>query len=287
MGTLYLGATPIGNLEDISARALRVLREASLVAAEDTRHTGRLLTHFGIEARLVSYHAHNERARRDALLAALADGDIALVSDAGSPGISDPGRDIVAAAVAAGHRVSPVPGPTALVAAVGASGLVDGPFVALGFLPRRGIERATTLARAGTTGYAVVLFEAPNRVAATLADLARALGDREAAVCRELTKLHEEIRRGRLTELAEHYATTAPRGEIVVVVGPAAPSVAVATDADDVLSGLLRAGLGPSQAAREAAAITGLPRSSLYEAARRLSRETAAAGGGAGDGEGT
>ena len=268
MGILYLVATPIGNLEDVSARALRVLREVSLIAAEDTRHTGRLLAHFGIDAPLLSVHAHNERGRRDRVLAALADGDVALVSDAGTPAISDPGQDLVAAVAGAGFRVSPVPGPSAVTAAVSASGLVAGPFVVLGFLPRRGAERAAAMARAGATGYPVVLFEAPGRLAATLADLRRGFGDREAAVCRELTKLHEEIGRGRLSELAERYGTTAVRGEVVVVVGGGtAGSGAVEDDVIRLLTEMLRAGLGPSQAAREAAAATGLPRSTLYELA--------------------
>ena len=275
MGTLYLVATPIGNLEDITARALRVLREVSLIAAEDTRHTGRLLAHFGIRTPTLSYHAHNERGRRERLLAALGTGDVAVVSDAGSPGISDPGRDLVDAALAAGHTVSPVPGPSALIAAASVSGLVPGPFVALGFLPRRGADRAAAVGRASATGYPVVLFEAPGRLAATLTNLAAALGDREAVVCRELTKMHEELRRGRLGSLAAHYAVHPARGEIVVVVG-AAEAVAVAgDDATRVLTGLLRGGLGPSQAAREGAAVTGLPRSELYALARELQRDGA------------
>ncbi len=275
MGTLYLVATPIGNLDDITARALRVLREVSLIAAEDTRHTGRLLAHFEIRTPTLSYHAHNERGRRERLLAALGRGDVAVVTDAGSPGISDPGRDLVDAALAAGHAVSPVPGPSALIAAVSVSGLVPGPFVALGFLPRRGAGRAAAVGRAGATGYPVVLFEAPGRLAATLTDLAAALGDREAVVCRELTKMHEELRRGRLASLAAHYAVNPARGEIVVVVG-AAEAVAVAgDDAARVLTGLLRGGLGPSQAAREGAAVTGLPRSELYALARELQRDGA------------
>ena len=275
MGTLYLVATPIGNLEDITARALRVLREVSLIAAEDTRHTGRLLAHFEIRTPTLSYHAHNERGRRERLLAALGTGDVAVVTDAGSPGISDPGRDLVDAALAAGHAVSPVPGPSALIAAVSVSGLVPGPFVALGFLPRRGADRAAAVGRASATGYPMVLFEAPGRLAATLTDLAAALGDREAVVCRELTKMHEELRRGRLASLAAHYAVNPARGEIVVVVG-AAEAVAVAgDDAARVLIGLLRGGLGPSQAAREGAAVTGLPRSELYALARELQRDGA------------
>jgi 16S rRNA (cytidine1402-2'-O)-methyltransferase len=270
MGTLYLVATPIGNLEDVSARALRVLREVSLIAAEDTRHTGRLLAHFGIKSPMLSYHAFNERARRDRLLAALADGDVALVSDAGTPGIADPGADLVAAAAAAGYMVSPVPGPSSLVAAVAASGLVDGPFVALGFVPRKGEERRRLLARTAATGFAVVLFEAPGRLATTLRDLATALGDRPAVIARELTKLHEELRRGSLTDLAEAAEASGVRGEIVIVVGRGpedAPSDA--HDAAAVVAGLLRSGLAPSAAAREAARITGRPRSELYDLARR------------------
>ena len=268
MGTLYLVATPIGNLEDISARALRVLREVPLIAAEDTRHTGRLLAHFDVDTPQISYHAHNERTRRDRLLAALASGDVALVSDAGTPGIADPGYDVVVAAIAAGHTVTPVPGPSAVAAAVGASGLVPGPFLSLGFLPRRGPERRYLLARAGAAGFPVVLFEAPGRLAGTLAELAQAWGDRPVAVLRELTKMHEETVRGRLSSLAAAVEEQPLRGEIVIVVaGDDSRGVADETDAVRLLAQLRRAGLTPSQAAREAAAITGRPRSELYRLA--------------------
>ena len=275
MGTLYLVATPIGNLEDITLRAIRVLREASLIAAEDTRHTGRLLAHLGIATPMVSYHAHNERGRRERLLDALAVGDVALVSDAGSPGVSDPGFDLVVAAVAAGFPVFPVPGPSAPVAAATASGLVPGPFVFLGFLPRSGPERRAALGRAATSGLPLVLFEAPGRVSATLAELARVLGDRPAAVARELTKLHEDIRRGHLSELAVAYDNAAPRGEVVLVVGAAEQAAPAEDDAPAIVAGLLRAGMGPSQAAKEAAAITGMPRAELYALARGLREEAA------------
>lgn len=269
MGILHLVATPIGNLEDITARALRVLREASVIAAEDTRHTGRLLAHFGIETPMVSYHAHNERARRERLLAALECGDVALVSDAGTPGISDPGRDLVLAAVAADHRVSPVPGPSAVAAAVGVSGLIEGPFLTLGFLPRQGGDRRVAIARAGGAGVPVLLFEAAGRLAGTLDDLADAWGDRPAVVLRELTKRHEEVHRGTLRSLAEGARATPPRGEIVVVVGAPADAVEGGIpEAAEVVAGLRRAGLSASQAAREAAAVTGLPRSELYRLAQ-------------------
>ena len=268
MGTLYLVATPIGNHEDIMARALRVLREVPLIAAEDTRHTGRLLAHFGIETPMVSYHAHNQRSRRERLVAALAIGAVAFVSDAGTPGISDPGHDLVVAAVDAGHTVSPIPGPSAVAAAVGASGLVEGPFLALGFLPRRGPDRRQVIARAGAAGVPLVLFEAPGRLAETLSELRQAWGDRPAAVLRELTKRHEEIQRGTLDSLSAVAQQAPPRGEIVVVVGAQPDAHEHDEDAAHIVGRLRQAGLSPSQAAREAATLTGLSRSTLYDLAR-------------------
>src|SRR5215216_4025343 len=168
MGTLYVVATPIGNLEDLSPRAVRVLREVDLIAAEDTRHSRRLLTHFAITTPTVSYHEHNKRKRRELLLEALASGDVALITDAGTPAVSDPGSDLVTAALAAGHRVSPIPGPSALAAAVSASGLTDGPFLTLGFLPRERGERRRLIARAATAGFPLVIFESPRRLGPTL-----------------------------------------------------------------------------------------------------------------------
>ncbi len=274
MGTLYLVATPIGNLEDITARALRVLAEVSLIAAEDTRHTGRLLSHFGISTPMVSLHQHNERSRRERLLTALESGDIAVVSDAGTPGISDPGFDLVAAAIASGIAVSPIPGPSSVIAAVSASGLVPGPFVNLGFIPRSGVERRQLLMRAGQTGFPIVLFESANRLAVTLAELKDLLGDREAVVARELTKRFEEFRRGSLSDLAAHYAAEPARGEIVLVIGEAALDAADETDPEAIIASLLKAGLKPSAAAREAAALTGLPRANLYAIAMALGKDS-------------
>lgn len=276
MGTLFVVSTPIGNLEDMTSRAVRVLREVNLVAAEDTRHTRGLLNHFAIKTRLVSYHEHNERARREALLRALDEGDVALVSDAGTPAISDPGAALVLAAKEAGHAVSPVPGASALTAAVASSGLVSGPFTMLGFLPRKQADRRQAIARAGATGWPVVLFEAPNRVGPTLIDLTAAWGDRPAVVMRELTKLHEETIAGSLAELARHYADHEPRGEVVIVVGEGSSAAHEAPDAADVLRQMASAGLSPSQAAREAAAVTGRPRSELYALARTLAADTGA-----------
>ena len=272
MGTLYVVATPIGNVEDISPRAVRVLSAVSLVAAEDTRHTGRLFARLGVKTPLVSYHAHNERARRDQLLEALAAGDVALVSAAGTPGISEPGRDLVVAAAASGHTVSPVPGASAITAAIGVSGLVTGLFLSLGFLPRDGSVRRVLIARAGTSGFPVVLFEAPGRVADSLTELGQAWGDREAVVMRELTKRHEEIIRGTLTSLAARFSSEPPRGEVVLVVAGIPHGSEPADSLDEairLLTELRRAGLTASRAAKEAAVATGRSRSELYRLATR------------------
>jgi 16S rRNA (cytidine1402-2'-O)-methyltransferase len=270
LGTLFVVATPIGNLEDFSPRAIQTLRDVRLIAAEDTRHSRRLLTHFAIHTRLVSYHKHNARERREQLLAALEEGDVAIISDAGTPAISDPGADVVAAALAAGHRVSPIPGPSALAAAVSASGLIDGPFVSLGFLPREARERQRAIARGVASGFPLVLFESAQRLERTLSELARAAGDRRAVVLRELTKIHEEVRAGTLSDLMDWAVTRAVRGEVVIVVGAAEEATASASEAELVVRALRQSGLSASQAAREAAAITGLPRSELYALARSV-----------------
>ena len=267
MGTLYIVATPIGNLEDLSPRALRTLREVKLIAAEDTRHSRRLLAHFGVETPLISYHEHNQRERRQRLLQALAAGDVALITDAGTPAVSDPGSDLVAAALESGHRVSPIPGPSALSAAVSASGLIDGPFVSLGFLPRERAERRRVFARAAASGMPLVLFESARRLAGSLRDLGEVLGDRRAVMMRELTKIHEEVRAGTLSELLAWSATAALRGEVVLVVAGAEQPSASGHDAEAVVRTLRQSGLGPSETAREAAAMTGLPRSDLYRIA--------------------
>ncbi len=270
MGTLYVVATPIGNLEDMSPRAVRILREVSLIAAEDTRHSRRLLTHFGVSTPLLSYHEHNQRERRQRLLDALSDGDVALISDAGTPGISDPGVDLVASVMAAGHRVSPIPGPSALSAAVSVSGLIDGPFVTIGFLPRVGRERTRVLARAAASGLPLVILESANRLAGTLKELSQVLGARKAVVARELTKLHEEVKAGTLDELGSWAKAEPPRGEIVLIVEGGAETPADEGDVETLIATLRRSGLSASQAAREAAAISGLPRSELYRLATAI-----------------
>jgi 16S rRNA (cytidine1402-2'-O)-methyltransferase len=267
VGTLFVVATPIGNLEDLSPRALRTLREVSLIAAEDTRHSRGLLTHFGVDTPLISYHQHNQRERRERLLSALDSGDVALITDAGTPAISDPGADLVAAALASGHRVSPIPGPSALSSAVSASGLIDGPFLSLGFLPRERVDRQITLARAAASGMPLVIFESARRLGSSLRDLREALGDRQAVMLRELTKIHEEVRAGTLGELSVWSASAPLRGEVALVVSGAEEARSSQTDAESVVRALRQSGLSASQTAREAATITGLPRSELYRLA--------------------
>jgi 16S rRNA (cytidine1402-2'-O)-methyltransferase len=218
-GTLYLVATPIGNLADITHRALQVLREVDLIACEDTRHTRKLLQHYGLHTKTVSYHEHNEQQRAAELIELLKQGsDVAVVSDAGTPAISDPGFRLVRAAIEAGIGVIPLPGPSALIAALVVAGLPTDEFFFGGFLPPRTGARRARLNELRAVPGTLIFYEAPHRLAASLKDAYEVLGEREAVVARELTKLHEEIRRGRLSELAEHYSRVEPRGEIVLLI---------------------------------------------------------------------
>lgn len=219
-GTLYLVSTPIGNLEDITHRAIRVLGEVDLIACEDTRHTKKLLNHYGIKTKTVSYHEHNERERAAELVELLAkDSDIAVVSDAGTPSINDPGFRLAQAAIEAGIRVVPVPGASALIAALVASGLPTDEFFFGGFLPSRSGARRARLSELRSMPATLIFYEGPHRIAATLKDAQEILGEREAVVARELTKLHEEIVRGRLSELAARFAAPEnARGEMVLII---------------------------------------------------------------------
>jgi 16S rRNA (cytidine1402-2'-O)-methyltransferase len=219
-GTLYLVATPIGNLADITHRALQVLKDVELIACEDTRHTHKLLKHYGITTKTISYHEHNEQQRAAQLLDLLKQGtDIAVVSDAGTPSISDPGFRLVRAAIESEVPVVPVPGPSALISALIAAGLPTDEFFFAGFVPSRSNARRARLSELRTVPGTLIFYEAPHRLAATLEDAYEILGEREAVVARELTKLHEEIRRGRLSDLAKHYRNEeTPRGEIVVLI---------------------------------------------------------------------
>jgi 16S rRNA (cytidine1402-2'-O)-methyltransferase len=218
MGTLYLVSTPIGNMEDITLRALRVLREVDVIAAEDTRHTRRLLARYEIATPCIAYHEHNKLGRLDDVLTALANGDVALVSDAGTPGMSDPGFELVNACIAASFPVVPIPGPSAPIAALVASGLATDQFTYLGFLPRRGADRRALLHLLADLPQTLVCFEAPHRILDSLEDMLKILGDRRLVIARELTKLHEEFRRELISQALAHFAAHRPRGEFTLVV---------------------------------------------------------------------
>ena len=216
MPTLFIVGTPIGNLEDLTPRAARILSEVALVAAEDTRVTRRLLNHLNIRTRTTSFHQHNWRGKLDEVLAALAEGDVALATDAGMPGVSDPGSELVSAASDAGFKVEVVPGPSAVTAALALSGFVGDAFSFLGFLPRRKRDRQSSLREVLYSAVPLVIFEAPHRLRAILTDLELIFGDRQLAVCREITKRHEEVFRGTASEGLEHFDL--PRGEVVIVI---------------------------------------------------------------------
>jgi 16S rRNA (cytidine1402-2'-O)-methyltransferase len=271
---LHVVATPIGNLRDITLRALETLAAADLIACEDTRVTRKLIEHYGITTPLTSYHEHNAGEARPKLLVRLAQGAaVALVSDAGTPLISDPGFKLAREAGAAGHAVTALPGPSAVLAALTISGLPTDRFMFEGFLPAREGQRRKRIEEIKLIPATLVLFESGPRIAAALADLAAGLGPREAAVCRELTKFYEEVRRGDLASLAHEYAAGAEeRGEIVIVI---APPGAPASDAAD-LDTLLRQALGRvsvKEAVAEIAAVTGRPRREVYQRALTLAEE--------------
>ncbi|MEP6718503.1 MAG: 16S rRNA (cytidine(1402)-2'-O)-methyltransferase [bacterium] len=276
-GTLYVVATPIGNLEDITHRALRVLREVDVIACEDTRHTRKLLNHYGIKTRVTSYHDHNERERTVELLEALASGsDVAIVSDAGTPGISDPGFRLVSEAGAKGVAVVALPGPSALITALVASGLPTDEFFFAGFLPARSGARRARLAELRDTPATLIFYEAPHRIAATLNDAWEILGEREAVVARELTKIHEEIVRARLSELAERFGSEErTRGEIVLLIDRTPIESELSSTGDlrtiaAIVSEFEAAGLDHRAALKKAARELGLSRDEAY---RRLVAE--------------
>jgi 16S rRNA (cytidine1402-2'-O)-methyltransferase len=262
-GRLVVCPTPIGNLEDVTLRVLAALREADVIACEDTRRTGLLLERYGVVGRLVSYHEHNERARTEELVGRMRAGEtVALVSDAGMPLVSDPGLILVQACVAAGLAVEVLPGPSAALSALVASALPAERWRFVGFLPRKRAELAAVLAAPET----LVAFESPRRLGATLGVLAESDGAREVAVCRELTKLHEEVVRGTAAELAARYAVEPPRGEIVLVLGPATVAPADLAAPLDALRRLVAAGAKPRPAASVVAELTGVGANALYRA---------------------
>ena len=275
MATLFIVSTPIGNLEDLTARAARVLGEVDRVLAEDTRRTRILLGHLGIRSKVVSLHAHNEAERLTRVLSWLDSGeDLALVSDAGTPLVSDPGQRLVAGVIAAGHDVSPLPGPSAALAALVVSGLPSDQFVFLGFPPRSGGERGAFLDRVADSEETAVLFESPERVGRLLRDLVTVAGsERPVCVARELTKLHETVFRGTLEEAAGYYEDQPPRGEVVVIVGPGERPARAEADLQAAVAlarSQLEAGTRPSQVAKDVARRLGIPRNRAYQIIQEL-----------------
>lgn len=266
---LYLVGTPIGNLEDISFRAIRILQTVDLIAAEDTRHTGKLLQHFQVKTPQISYHQHNAQQRIPELLNRLGQGQaIALVTDAGMPGISDPGFELVKACAEAGILVVPIPGPTAAIAALIASGLPTERFVFEGFLPPKGQARRDRLEALQVEVRTLILYESPHRLRQTLQDLAEILGShRSLTLARELTKLHEEVWRGNLTEAIATYATRDPQGEYTLVIAGANLTQPILSEAalKTELITLLRQGISRSQASRQLAQQTPLSRRQIYQ----------------------
>ena len=265
MPALYVVATPIGNLEDISLRALRLLKQVQLIAAEDTRTTRRLLNFYDIKTPLTSYHEHNKRAKLDYLLDCLKREDVALVSEAGMPGLSDPGYELIGAAIERGISVVPVPGASAVVTALAVSGLPTDQFLYLGFLPRRsGVRRRLFQSVVGEPR-TLVMFEAPHRLQETLNDALEILGDRKAAVCRELTKVHEEVFRGRLNQAKEHF--TQPRGEFTLIIeGKSEAEPEISRQIETELRKLRQQGVRAKEAVSRLSESSGISKKKLYQA---------------------
>ncbi len=266
MPALYVVATPIGNLEDVSLRALRILREVKLIAAEDTRKTRRLLVTYDIKTSVTSYHEHNKWAKLDYILSYLKEGDVALVSEAGTPGMSDPGYELIVAASQRGILVVPVPGPSAVITALVISGLPADRFIYIGFLPRKAGGRRRLLESVAGEYGTIVALESPHRLLAALNDIRLALGDRKIAVCRELTKIHEEVFRGRISQAIEHF--TEPRGEFTLVIegksGKDKPQLT--EDIERQLHYMRQSGVTAKEAIAKVAEDTGLSKKELYRA---------------------
>jgi len=267
MGTLYLVATPIGNLEDMSPRAVRILREAVLIAAEDTRHTGKLLKHFEIDTKLTSYFEHNKLDKIDLILAKLGDGDVAVVSDAGSPAINDPGYELVKAALAAGHDVRPVPGPSAPIAALTVSGLPTDSFLYLGYLPHKATERRKFIRQIANSPYTLIFLESPYRIIEALEDILSELGDRRICVAREMTKMFEEYWRGNVSGALEYFKSQPARGEFTLVVAGSQNVVKrwAESELDAAILSATEAGKRSKEIAAELAEQSGWSRKEIYQ----------------------
>lgn len=271
MPVLYIVSTPIGNLEDITLRAIRTLKEVKLIAAEDTRTTRKLLTTYSIDTPMTSYHEHNKRTKLDYILDRLDSEDVALVSDAGTPGISDPGYELIVAAYQRNFTVIPIPGPSVLITALAVSGLPTGGFTYLGFLPHRAGERKRLLQSVASEQRTAVVFESPHRITASLQDIMLILGDRKIAVCRELTKIYEEIFRGTVSQAIEHF--TRPRGEFTLVIAgqEEAGKPLLTKEIVNKLRYMRRSGLTAREAVTSMAQETGLSKKELYQSWIKLS----------------
>lgn len=266
MNTLYIVSTPIGNLEDFSRRAERILREVSLIAAEDTRVTGKLLKHFSIATPQTSYYEHNKASKLDRVLDALEKGDVALVSDAGTPAINDPGYELVRAAIDAGHKISPIPGASAPIAALSVSGLPTDSFLYLGYLPRKKKERREKLAEVEKLPYTLIFFEAPHRLLKALIDIEDVLGNRKIVVAREMTKLYEDFFRGDVSAARAFFKARGPRGEFVLVVDAYHQEDVkwTKTSLNDAIVAGIAEGILPSQLAKKLAKESGWARRDVY-----------------------
>lgn len=267
MSTLYLVATPIGNLGDLSYRAAEILRSVPVIAAEDTRTTKTLLDHYQISTAMISYHEHSQENRVSQLLDHLSRGNVALVSDAGSPGINDPGYTLINAAIQAGHQVSPIPGPSAPIAAVTASGFPTDRFLYLGYFPRKSNQRIKVLEEYRSFPHTLVILEAPHRLNDALVDILAVMGDREIAAARELTKLHEEILRGKVSELIDHFTHISPRGEFTLVLTGFDPSNQRWSESEliaEIETALREGKQKPSRLARDLARRSGWDRKAVY-----------------------
>ncbi len=267
MSTLYLVATPIGNLKDISQRALQILSQVDMIAAEDTRQTGKLLKHYDIQTPLISFHEHSKRSKLQSLLDHLDQADLALVSDAGTPVLNDPGYELVREAIEAGYEISPIPGPSAPISALVASGLPAENFLYLGYLPRRSSDRRRAVNEVSNLPYTMIFFETPHRLLGALKDLLEELGDRELAVARELTKLHEEFFRGRISAALAHYTANPPRGEITLVLAGCPPEEK--TWSEEQLMAAIKVrksqNIPPAQIASQLSAESNWPRREIYQ----------------------
>ncbi len=264
---LYLVATPIGNLEDMSYRAVRILQDVSLIAAEDTRHSGKLLKHFEIKTPLISYHDHSDESKINQLVDRLQREDIALISDAGTPGLSDPGYRLVKAAIEANIPVSPIPGPSAAVAGLVASGLPTDRFIFLGFLPRQLTKRQAALQEVAQLTCTLITYESPHRLLDLLKDIQAVMGDRPVVVCREISKMYEEFWRGSAANAAEHFTAESVRGEVTVIIGGAEKDQREWDD-DAILEALkeaIQSGLSKKDAAAHVAAMTGRKKRGVYQ----------------------